>query len=139
MRRGQLHKQESCIITHSSTVENSSRSPPYASNAFHYTVTVLVQVFPKGRFGEIISFELDLGKWHRKIPKPLRFRDFFTDILFGAAIWLRRKDLNQRPSGYEPDELPTALLRDVFNTIPYKQHVVNSKCIFLARHYPTNL
>ena len=27
--------------------------------------------------------------------------------------WLREPDLNQRPSGYEPDELPTALSRDV--------------------------
>ena len=31
---------------------------------------------------------------------------------------LRGKDLNQRPPGYEPDELPTALLRDIELVVP---------------------
>ena len=31
--------------------------------------------------------------------------------------WLRERDLNPRPSGYEPDELPTAPSRDNFLSI----------------------
>ncbi len=34
-------------------------------------------------------------------------------IIACVPMWLRGKDLNQRPPGYEPDELPTALPRDI--------------------------
>ena len=36
-----------------------------------------------------------------------------TEISYIRSIWLRGLDLNQRPSGYEPDELPAAPPRDI--------------------------
>ena len=51
---------------------------------------------------------------HFEYPNPKDKKVDVTKISYIHPIWLRRLDLNQRPSGYEPDELPTAPLRDIF-------------------------
>ena len=52
---------------------------------------------------------------HFEYQNPKGKKVDVTKISYIHPIWLRRLDLNQRPSGYEPDELPTAPLRDIFS------------------------
>ena len=59
-------------------------------------------------------FLFALENWGAKKPRNrCGFWVFRCHIFFGGTRWLRGKDSNQRPPGYEPDELPAALPRDI--------------------------
>lgn len=49
----------------------------------------LVQVLPKGRFGEMISFEFHLKNRHEKTQKPLWFLGFQHRYLFRCYLLAR--------------------------------------------------
>jgi hypothetical protein len=58
------------------------------------SLSALVYVLPKGRFGEMISFEFNFGKTVQKAQKPLWFMGFPNRYLFRFALLASCADLD---------------------------------------------
>ena len=70
----------------------------------------------------------------KSLPKQQKNSHKEPQVPYGYSYWLRGKDLNLRPSGYEPDELPTAPPRDIklhkthFLSARYSIQQIGKKC-----------
>ena len=56
---------------------------------------------------------IKMAVWTGLEPAISSVTDWHVNQLHHQTTWLREKDLNQRPRGYEPRELPAALSRDI--------------------------
>ena len=84
-----------------SSLNSALKSGKFGSNPFHHPENAI------GIFWFRVFFDFQKSEKNgEKRRKPEKIPGFSRGIYFDPKTWLRRKDLNQRPSGYEPDELP---------------------------------
>ena len=81
--------------------KTEKRGRPYEINRkiCPYSPINLVQVLPKGRFGEMISFEFHIKNRHEKTQKPLWLLGFQHRYLFRCYLLVAEVGLEPTTSG----------------------------------------
>ena len=104
--------------------------------AKNHTRIPIMKLFPKDKGQKSL---VPQTFWQKEKVDSFRYSRIKTINL----IWLRRRDLNPRPPGYEPDELPDCSTPRYFAfvspiIIPHRRRCVKRKIhrplIFLSRH-----
>ena len=98
-------------------IENFLKTRSFSPQCGHTAVEKQQQKSPTAvkRLDNLVKYDLE----NRTSKSPffcVTTKKKGCDNIFVTAWWLRRQDLNLRPPGYEPDELPSALLRDIWHT-----------------------